>query len=176
MIRYGRVGVMAAIGLLAAWAPPVGAKADDRSAGAVTVQALLYEPASNTSGYGAGALVDLWKPYGPFRVGGVLGTAALSSKDASISRTFLPVGLSLAVVVPPRSFGFDLRVRGGAWAGAYGNGLAAGGWVAAGAYIEYAPDDDVAIAAGTDVWFLFGHGGAYVLAPGIGLVWTLGSR
>lgn len=170
----GRIGLAACV-LVGAWAAHASASAEWRPAGAVTAHGLIGEKGADNGqrSFGAGGLVDLWEPFGAFRVGATLGLAALSSPDADTSRVFMPAGLSLAVAWRVRHFGIDVRVRGGPWGGALDQGLAAGAWVAGGAYIEYAPSEHVALAAGTDVWFLFGHGSTYVFAPGVGLVWTI---
>jgi hypothetical protein len=123
---------------------------------------------------GAASVVDLWEPFGEwFKVGGAMGVAALPSDDAQESRTFLPAGLSLAFVVEPRPVGFDVRVRGGGWAGATNGGLSAGGWVATGGHLQFALDSRIALTLGAEGWFLFGHGNKQYLVPGAGLVWTV---
>jgi hypothetical protein len=153
---------------------PQPALAQWEPSGALTVQALVGPRAGPNGRHtlGAGAMVDLWEPVGPFRVGAAVGMAALTSDDASFSRVFMSGGLSMAVVGRWGAFGGDLRLRGGPWAGAVETGLGAGAWVAAGAHIEYAPDVHVALAAGVDLVHFFGHGTMRVVAPGVGLVWT----
>jgi hypothetical protein len=155
------------------WVTSRSARGEWEPSGAITVHALIAGGGAGEGlTLGAGSLVDLWEPIGPFRVGAAIGMAAMTSEDASRSRVLMPGGLSMAVVGRRRAFGFDLRLRGGAWGGAVETGLAAGAWVAVGAHIEYAPSLHVALAAGMDVWFLFGHGHMRVAAPGVGLVWT----
>ncbi len=122
---------------------------------------------------GSAALIDLWFVDGALQVGGVAGVGFLGG-DSDESRILAPVGASIAVSAQPSPVGFSLRLRAGGWAGAMDQGFAGGGWLAAGFHIEYALDPRVALSAGMDAWFLFGHGDATAFAPGVSLVWMPG--
>jgi hypothetical protein len=144
-----------------------------RGAGALTGFVLLRN--TKNPDLGGAALCDLWFTDGALRIGAALGLGFVSGA-ADEDRLFTPVGASLAVGSSPRPVGFALRLRGGGWTGATNGGFAGGGWLAAGFYIEYALDPRLAIAAGMDAWFLFGHGDTTIFAPGISLVWSAGAR
>lgn len=123
---------------------------------------------------GGAGFVDLWKPVaGPLHIGGALGLAAFPADNADDSTVFMPAGLSIALSWTGGSTGMDLRLRGGGWAGATNDGLRAGGWLAVGAYVEYAFDPNVALAAGVDGWFVLGDPQAIYVLPTLGLTWTL---
>jgi hypothetical protein len=144
-----------------------------RGAGALTGFALIRN--AKDPDFGGAALADLWFTDGALRIGAALGLGFVSGEGVQ-DRLFAPMGASLAVGSSPRPVGFALRLRGGGWTGATDGGFAGGGWLAAGFYIEYAFDPRLAIAAGMDAWFLFGHGDATIFAPGVSLVWSAGGH
>jgi hypothetical protein len=149
--------------------PPVPARVEGRGAGALSGHVLLRN--AKDPDLGGAALFDLWFTDGALRIGAALGLAFVAGEDDQ-DRLFAPLGASLAVGSKPRPVGFALRLRGGGWTGATNGGFAGGGWLAAGFYIEYALDPRLAIAAGMDAWFLFGHGDTTIFAPGVSLVWS----
>jgi hypothetical protein len=166
-VRFGALGLAIAAVLL----PSVVARADDAHGGALTAHALIGN--SKEPELGGATLVDLWFVDGSLRVGAVAGLGFLGG-DADESRVLGPFGASVAVASRPAPVGFSLRLRAGGWAGAMDQGFAGGGWLAAGFHIEYALDPRVALTAGMDAWFLFGHGDATAFAPGISLVFLPG--
>jgi hypothetical protein len=159
------VSSRAALALVLALSIPSLARAED-PAGAVAASALIAG-----SDYGAAATADLWIPTGVFRIGGALGLAAISSDDADRSRVFLPFGASLAVALRSGEIGGRFILRGGGWAGAINQGIAAGGWVSGAAYLDYWFSENVSIAIGLDVWGLLGHGDRVAFLPGISVAW-----
>ncbi len=167
----GRTALLVSAALALASADTSTASAEWRPSGAVTGNLLLRSP-----DVGGGGLVDLYaEPTGTLRLGGAMGLGALSSSNGNRSRVFMPIGLSAALELRGPRVGLDLRLRAGLWGGATNQGLAAGPWLSGGAYLELPLDRRIAVAAGVDVWLLFGHGDAGVIAPGLGLVWTPGN-
>ena len=123
--------------------------------------------------WGAALTVDLWAPVGVFRFGGALGVGALTSDVDADSRILMPVGASAALILgEDRKPFFEVRLRAGAWGGATNQGLAAGAWLAGGAYFGYALGPNVSLGAGVSGWFLLGHGDIVAIAPGLTLHWV----
>lgn len=161
-----RRAIPVAVALALAAAAPARAAAQD-AGGAVTAHLLFAG-----EDWGGGGIADIWMPVGPLWIGGALGAAAITSDADSRSRVLMPFGASVAWPIRSGSFGVELRARGGGWAGATHQGLAAGAWLALGLYFEYALGPDVALSAGLDAWMLAGHGDRFPVLPGIGIVWT----
>lgn len=162
-----------ALALLGGALLSVPAQADWRPSGAASGTLLIRE---GDHDLGGAVLVDFWRPIGPLRLGGVFGAAAITSDlsdDEKDGRVFAPLGLSLALVKRPEPVGVSLRARGGIWAGAVPNSLGAGGWLTIGAHLEIAIDPSIALSAGMDAWFLFGHGDTALFAPTLSVVWTI---
>ncbi len=155
-----------AIALLTASALHATVARADEPAGALSLHV-----AGSGGDLGGGALLDIGTPLGVVVLGGTLGMIALSSDDDSRSRVFMPAAASLRLVVPSGPLRFDLRARAGIWGGATNQGLAVGGFFAAGAYLAYAFARTVAIGIGVDGWLLLGHGDRTVIAPGLTLTW-----
>jgi hypothetical protein len=147
--------------------------AERHGAGAISGFVLIRN--SQQPDLGGAALADLWFTDGALRIGAATGIGFVAGEESD-SRLFSPIGASLAVGSKPRPGGFSLRLRAGGWTGATNGGFAAGGWLAAGFHIEYALDSRLAIAAGMDAWFLFGHGDMTLFAPGVSLVWSSDTR
>lgn len=169
MLRHSlRAGVIALLFLAAA-----PAAAEWRPSGAATGQ-FLWGPGSEAGAdVGGTSVVDLWQPFGAFRAGGALGVFAVTSPDGERSRVAMPFALSLAYA--PRFGPIELvvRVRAGAWGGATNQGLAAGGFGTAGAFVGWALDEAIALHVGCEVWGVLGSPDALLVAPGLAMAWTL---
>src|SRR5690606_18335630 len=152
-------------------ATPGSARAQEHGGGALTGSLLLRN--TKSPDLGGALLADLWYVDGALRAGAVLG-AALIKGDHDEASAFGPVGLSVAVASEPAPVGFSLRLRGGGWGGATGEGFRGGGFLAAGFHMEYALHPRLVLAAGMDACFLFGQGDTTVFAPGLSLVWLPG--
>ena len=152
-------------------AVPSLAAAELHSAGNISLG-----PAVSGKDYGAGGIVDIWAAFGPFRVGGALGMAAITSSDGVSSRVFTPVAASLAYVLTSSSgMGFDLRLRGGAWAGATDFGLQGGGFGSVGGWLTFALSSHVAAGLGLEAWFQSHVSGHVTWMPGVSLAWLPGA-
>jgi hypothetical protein len=134
--------------------------------------ALTASVAFASEGAGGGLVGDITAPIGPLRLGATVGAVAISSENASVSRVFVPLGLSIGLVGRPGGWWFEARVRAGAWAGATNEGLAAGPWLSPGAFVGVALGPQVALGVGVDGWFAFGHGTILAVAPGLTLTWV----
>jgi hypothetical protein len=168
-----RVLAMTALVIAAVVAAPAAAQFEP--AGAVTGH-FAWSP----DGIGGGAVADVTAPFDVFRIGGSVGVAGISapvddpSSEDPDSRFLVPLAVALGVVIPVANdaLWLDFRARGGVWTGATSQGFAVGAWVSAGAYLDFALGDTVAIGVGCDGWFAFGHGDTFAVAPGLTLAWT----
>lgn len=138
----------------------------DGSSGAITGHV-----GSAGGDFGGGLLVDLGLPVCFLRLGGVFGGFGLSSENDERSRVFMPLGASIALVLPSGPLRFELRGRGGGWGGATHDGLRVGGFVSGGAYFGVSIGRGVAIGVGADAIWLLGHGDRTIVAPGLTLTW-----
>ncbi|MCA9600785.1 MAG: hypothetical protein KC417_02100, partial [Myxococcales bacterium] len=129
----------------------------------------LYRPGS----FGGTVIADLGARFGVFSLGGGLGAAALSSDDAERSRAFMPLALSAGVALG-ETWRVRFRARGGLWAGAVNEGLRAGPFASAGAYLDVPLGPDAWFTVGTDGWLMAGGDTILLFAPGIGLAWNFG--
>ena len=141
-----------------------------RPSGSANALVLLRE-----SNPGPGLVVDLHESTGVVRWGGAIGVGAVTHPTADLTRVFMPLGASFGLRVPLGRVFLQLGIRGGIWAGALNQGLFAGGWLSAQAGFEYALDDTVGIRVGCDAWYLMGRDSVLLLAPGLGLTWSLAS-
>ncbi len=173
MIERLRRGLVVGLAVAAVAAVSPSRARAGADGGALTANMLVGN--SRSRELGGAALVDLWWIDGALRVGGVAGVGFLGG-DADVGRVLGPIGASIAVSAVPSPVGFSLRLRAGGWAGAMDQGFTGGGWLAAGFHIEYALDRRVALTAGMDAWFLFGHGDATAFAPGVSLVFFPGEH
>ena len=165
------------------WAPS-DARGDWRPDGSLGAHVLVGPASSNdgVSRIGGGLIVDLLHPFrvtlGPrsefaFKLGLGVGISGLSSENADANQMFTPAGLSLLVGYKSGGFGIAVNARLGLWAGATNMGLSAGGYVAAGARVEWWLDDTVGLTAGVEAWWLLGSADAFALAPTLALTWRL---
>lgn len=167
MSRAG-CAALALVATLSCVAPARSARADDHAGGALTGALLIRN--TKPPDFGGALLADLWFVDGALRVGAVLGAAMLAG-DHDEARALGPAGVSIAVASNPKPVGFSLRLRGGGWGGATGDGFRGGGFLAAAFHVEYAINPRILLSAGMDAWFLFGQGDTTVFAPGLSLVW-----
>jgi hypothetical protein len=169
MVAFG------AISLLALFTPE--AEAQFRPAGAISGQALVTSGARLDgtgwdAGYGGGIIGDITAPFGIVRVGGSIGVFAITSQVDDASRVFMPVALSVSLVLRHDRFWADVRGRAGLWAGVSNQGLVAGPYFTAGAFFGYELSETVAIGAVVDAVFVLANGDTIGVAPGIGVVWS----
>ena len=176
-------GVPGAVLLAALLVAPTLARADVLPAGAlrggVLVQSVDSRPGADETRYGGGLMVDLWQPFGPLRVGGAAGIAAIRSDNDDANDVFLPLGASIGL----SSQGGDAVVaftgvlRVGGWAGATNAGLAGGAFLAGGVHLDVRLDKGLHASFGTDVWAVFGDGTRRVFwVPTLGISWNGAGR
>lgn len=149
------------------------ARADWEPSGAVS-GLFAVEPGADERRLGGNLLVDLWQDVGVATFGLAMGVGATTSANDDVNRVFAPLGLSLGLSLRPRPVGGMLFARGGLWAGATNQGLAAGGWASFGGRLEVRLDDTVSLAATVEVWRLFGNLDRWMVLPGLSLVWRVG--
>ena len=150
-----------------------------------SVDASVHFAVDGTEAKGASLLVELWQPFGIFRLGVAAGVGAVANGDSdvsvggaeTVSRAFAPLGLSLGIQGGGSVVGGSLLLRGGVFGGADDNGeegrLVAGAWIAAGASLDFAIHPRIHIRVALDAWLFAGVGQTRVtLAPGLALGWT----
>lgn len=130
---------------------------------------------------GSGIQLDLHQLAGPLGVGFVAGVHSLTLGDDDDNRVFAPLGLSLSLgthTAGNARHAVDLSVvaRGGLWAGATNQGIAAGPFVSGGMYLDIRLDDALFIVLGVDIWALFTHGTRIQVSPTLGLQWRLADQ
>lgn len=147
--------------------------------GALLVQGSDSRPGADETRFGGGLLVDLWQPFGPFRVGGAAGIAAIRSGNDDANDVFLPLAASVALTSQERGkpVAVTAALRAGGWAGATNAGLAGGAFLAGGVHLDVRLDAGLHAALGVDVWAVFGDGEQRVFwVPSVGLSWNGAAR
>ena len=167
------------VAAIAATVVPVGAKADWQPSGALTGSLLVQSGANGTSGpaLGGSLAADLWQSLGSLRLGLYTGLHAVSGSDAE-AMVFTPFGFSGAVVLDARRISFEIRIRGGGFAGAvHDHGFVGGLYLGSGVFLDIAISDRAAIGFGGDLHLLVAgeRSAAFdsraFFAPGITLVY-----
>jgi hypothetical protein len=150
-VRLARAGLLA----LAIWSVSSIALAAPSLHGAVDGRMLF----GVTNRYGGSLSLDLWGGSGLFRLGGMVGVGAVSKDEATTSRVFSPLGLSMALLPGSGSVGGSVIVRGGAYAGAQKSGLILGPFVSCALGLRFDLGEGASVRLGVDVWGLFKNNG-----------------
>jgi len=173
---------IAAIGCVLAAAPAISvspARAEWRPSGAVTASLLVESGGGRTSGpaLGGALAADLWQTFGALRLGLYAGLHAVSGSDEQ-AFVFTPLALSGAIVLDARRISFEIRIRGGGFAGAVHElGFVGGVYLGSGVFLDIAISDRAAIGFGGDLHLLVAADRASAFdsraffAPGITLVY-----
>ncbi len=162
------ISVCAAL-LLSAFAGST-ARADWNPSGSLSALALVER--SDPRNIGGAVLLDLWKDFGYFTLGGAAGIGILASDDANASRVFTPLAAQIGLRLRAAPVGFHVMLRGGVWGGAEAGGLQGGALVGGAARIEFAFDPRLYVTVGVDIWKLTGQRDALVFSPSLGLTWS----
>lgn len=162
-----------ALAFLTIFASAEVARADWDPDGSIAAQ--LHFELGDQGERGGTLLVDLWQPYGAFRLGLAAGVGALTggADDGESNRAFAPIGLSLGLAGMGERVGGSVTLRAGPWGGATNDGLNGGVFLSAGASFDLRWGDQLAISLVTDFWLIAGAGEVRTtLAPGLALRWT----
>lgn len=149
-------------------------RADWEPAGAISA-GLPISVGGETTRVGGLVLVDLYKPFGDFRLGFAAGVGVLSRGEDEDSRLYAPLGLSLAYRLGGERIGVHITARAGVFGGADYEGLIGGAFVSGGASLDIR-FGTLALALGVDYWALFGSGSRSLITPMISLRWNPETR
>lgn len=150
------------------------ARADWTPSGALGATLLIDVESSGDARLGGAATVDLYKSIGIFRIGFATGLGALTRGNDEDNRVFAPLGLSMALRLPPGDgrIGVHGTARVGVWGGADFDGLVGGGFVTAGLTLDIRFRGGLELGLGADLWALFGGEQRTFVAPVLALRWN----
>lgn len=121
---------------------------------------------------GGGAMIDLWVPFGPLRIGGFLGANITPSERDNHNRIAMPAGALIGLTADLDGFYLSVLARGGLWAGStQETKLTAGGLVGGAAFFDVHIGQGSTVGFGVDVWGILGTGETWAVVPSIRISW-----
>lgn len=163
-----RTSLLALALATSALAAPAVAQAEDGVIGGSIAGQLIIADGD----LGGGAMIDLWVPFGPLRIGGFLGANITPSDRDNHNRIAMPAGALIGLTADLNGFYLSVLARGGLWAGStQETKLTAGGLVGGAAFFDIHIGQGSTIGIGADAWVMLGAGETWAVVPSIRIAW-----